>query len=127
MSADMRPKIELLSQDLINRIIDEAFQLLMKPGIKVLSPDARKYLAEAGAEVKDEIAHIPEAVARKALETVPREFHLYDQMGEIIVPIKKIAADTTIPGIIALRGPTASMTKPRISAPKGCEPIIPAV
>ena len=78
----MRPKIELLSQDLTDRVIDEAFQLLMQPGIKVLSPDARKLLVEAGAEIKEEIAHIPEAVARKALETVPREFHLFDQMGE---------------------------------------------
>lgn len=31
----MQPKIELLTQELIDRILDEAFQLMMKPGIQV--------------------------------------------------------------------------------------------
>ncbi len=80
----MQPKLELLNDELIQRILDEAFQLLMNPGVRVQSPEARKLLAEAGADVDDntEIAHIPESVARKALETVPHEFFLYDLAGE---------------------------------------------
>jgi trimethylamine:corrinoid methyltransferase-like protein len=41
----MQPKIELLSQELIDRILDEAFQLMMKPGIKVQYAEARELLA----------------------------------------------------------------------------------
>ena len=67
----MRPKIELLTQEMIDRILDEAFQLMLKPGIKVQSEEARQLLAEAGARIDDanEIAFIPEKIVRKALET----------------------------------------------------------
>ncbi len=79
----MQPKIELLSQEMIGRIMDEAFQLMMEPGIKVQSAEARRLLAEAGAQVDEsaEVAKIPEAVARKALETVPHSFQLFDRFG----------------------------------------------
>ena len=45
----MRPKLELLPPELIGRILDEAFQLMLKPGIKVQSEEARQLLASAGA------------------------------------------------------------------------------
>ncbi len=79
----MQPKIELLTQDLIDRILDEAFQLMMKPGIKVQSAEALELLGSAGCEVDEanEVARIPESVARKALETVPSQFLLYDREG----------------------------------------------
>jgi trimethylamine--corrinoid protein Co-methyltransferase len=79
----MQPRIELLSQDLIERILDEAFQLMMKPGIKVQYAEARELLASAGCEVDQDsqVVRIPEAVARKALETVPSRFLLYDREG----------------------------------------------
>jgi trimethylamine--corrinoid protein Co-methyltransferase len=83
----MQPKLDLLPQDLVGRILDEAFQLLMSPGVKVQSSEARKLLAEAGVQVNeaDEVVHIPEAVARQALETVPHEFFLYNRDGDPVV------------------------------------------
>lgn len=88
----MQPKLELLAPDLIPRIIDEAFTLMMRPGIKVLLPEARELLAAAGAAVDDhnQVVHIPQEVARKALETVPREFWLYDRDG---VPTVRYGGD----------------------------------
>ena len=79
----MQPKIELLTQDLIDRILDEAFQLMMKPGIKVQYAEARELLGSAGCEVDEDnqVVRIPESVARKALETVPNQFILYDREG----------------------------------------------
>ena len=79
----MQPKIELLNQELIDRILDEAFQLMMKPGIKVQYAEARELLGSAGCEVDEanEVVRIPESVARKALETVPSQFFLYDREG----------------------------------------------
>jgi trimethylamine--corrinoid protein Co-methyltransferase len=79
----MKPKIELLDTQLIERVLEEAFQLLLKPGIKVSSPEARTLLADAGAEVDfdNHVAAIPEGLARKAMETVPTEFFLYDRFG----------------------------------------------
>jgi trimethylamine--corrinoid protein Co-methyltransferase len=83
----MQPILKLLDGDLVNRILDEAFQLLMSPGFKVQSAEARRLLAAAGAQIDEaeEVAHIPEAVARRALETVPREFYLYNRAGEPVV------------------------------------------
>ncbi len=79
----MRPKLEFLPPTLIARILDEAFQLMQKPGIKVQSEEARQLLAAAGADVDEttQVVRIPEKVVRAALETVPSEFYLYDRNG----------------------------------------------
>jgi len=83
----MQPKIDLLSNELVERVLDEAFQLLVRPGVKVQAPEARELLAQAGAHVDEaqEVVHIPEAVARQALETVPHEFFLHNRAGDPVV------------------------------------------
>ncbi len=80
----MQPKLNILTPDLIPQIIAEAFELMLKPGIKVQLAEARQLLAAAGCQVDEtrEVVFIPEDVARKALETVPAEFDLYNQDGE---------------------------------------------
>jgi trimethylamine--corrinoid protein Co-methyltransferase len=80
----MQPKLELLSPEIVQKILDEAFQLLMDPGIKVQVPEARKLLAAAGAQVDEstEVVRIPEKLVREALKTVPREFTLHNRAGE---------------------------------------------
>jgi trimethylamine--corrinoid protein Co-methyltransferase len=79
----MQPKLTLLTDELIQRILEEAYQLLLKPGIKVQNAEARELLASAGAQVNDEsfVVRIPEQIVQKALETVPRQFQLYDYEG----------------------------------------------
>jgi trimethylamine---corrinoid protein Co-methyltransferase len=83
----MQPKLEILSPDLVNRVLEEAFQLLMEPGIKVQSPEAKELLLAAGAKPDADplVVHIPERVARQALESVPHEFHLHNRAGEPVV------------------------------------------
>ncbi len=76
------PTLELLAPPLLERVLGEAFQLLETPGVKVQSETARALLAEAGARVAGEVAHIPEQLARAALATVPREFRLFDADGQ---------------------------------------------
>jgi trimethylamine--corrinoid protein Co-methyltransferase len=81
------PQLRLLTDELVSKIIAEAFQLLMNPGIKVQLKEARDLFADAGAKVDEEreVVQIPEEVARVALETVPHEFALYNQDGEASV------------------------------------------
>ncbi len=83
----MQPKVELLTLDLIARILDEAFQIMANPGIKVQSAEARDLLAAAGAHVNPatEVVNIPERVVRQALESVPAVFYLYDREGNRVV------------------------------------------
>ena len=80
----MQPKLELLSVELISRILDEAYQLMINPSIKVLSMPARVLLAEAGAQIElnSDVVKIPEKVVRTAMNTVPKIFFLFNRLGE---------------------------------------------
>jgi trimethylamine--corrinoid protein Co-methyltransferase len=77
----MRPKLQLLDKSLIERILEEAFQLINDPGVRV-APYAVDLLREAGITVKDGVARIPEALARRLLDLAPRGFCLYDRSGK---------------------------------------------
>jgi trimethylamine--corrinoid protein Co-methyltransferase len=79
----MRPKLTVLSEAMVDQIIAEAMELLRDPGVRVHNDDALALLAEAGATIDrgHQVAHIPEGIVRKALETAPPEFHLYDLNG----------------------------------------------
>ncbi len=80
----MRPKLQLLSPELISRILGEAFRLLMNPGVRVGSAVV-ELLQSAGVEVRvegdDRVARLPEALVRKCLASVPRDFYLYNRQG----------------------------------------------
>jgi trimethylamine--corrinoid protein Co-methyltransferase len=83
----MRPKLNLLSGELVDQIIAEGFELLVDPGVRVHNEEALELLADAGADVNmdTQIARIPEPIARRALDTAPSEFHLYNLDGEPVV------------------------------------------
>ena len=80
----MRPRFQLLDKSFIERIVGEAFQLIENPGVRV-APYVVELLRDAGIRVEDGVAHITETVARKALESVPRGFSLYDRSGKPVV------------------------------------------
>ena len=69
----MRPKLKLLSDEQVEQIISEGFELLMDPGVQVHNDDALELLSDAGADVDNEkkVVKIPESIVRKALETRP--------------------------------------------------------
>jgi trimethylamine:corrinoid methyltransferase-like protein len=47
----MQPRISLLTDELIERILQEAFELMLRPGIKVQSSRALDLLEAGGAIV----------------------------------------------------------------------------
>jgi trimethylamine--corrinoid protein Co-methyltransferase len=83
----IRPKLEFLSPETVKKAIDEAYELLMDPGVRIHYDEALQLLADAGAQVDMEsrVARIPRALAEKAVETAPDSFHLYDLAGEPVV------------------------------------------
>jgi trimethylamine---corrinoid protein Co-methyltransferase len=81
----VRPRFELLEPALVERILEEAFTLLRDPGIRVQAAAAVELLTAAGARADGDRVHIPEDVTRRALETVPRSFELYDRSGRPVV------------------------------------------
>ncbi len=80
----MRPKLELLEPELVSRVLDEAFQLVESPGVRVADAVV-EMLRAAGARVEDSVAHIPATLAQKALASAPRQFPLYDRAGQVAV------------------------------------------
>ena len=80
----IRPKLELLSRETVDRAIDEAYELLLDPGVLIHYDEALRLLGDAGAEVgmESRVARIPRSLAEKAVETAPNSFHLYDLDGE---------------------------------------------
>ena len=80
----MRPRFSLLDPALLGRILEEAFTLLMRPGVRVHGA-AAELLASAGAVVEAGVAHIPEPLARRALASAPSEFFLHDRSGRACV------------------------------------------
>jgi len=83
----MRPKLNILGDEMVDQIIVEGFELLKDPGVRVHNHEAIGLLANAGADVDfdSQIAHIPEHIVRRALETRPSEFSLYNLDGEPVV------------------------------------------
>ena len=83
----MRPRLKLLDDELVGQIIDEAFGLLIDPGVRVHNDEALALLNEAGAEVDltSSIARIQESIVRDALKAAPSEFYLHNLDGEPVV------------------------------------------
>jgi trimethylamine--corrinoid protein Co-methyltransferase len=83
----IRPKLEFISPETVRRAIDEAYELLWDPGVRVHYDEALQLLADGGATVdrQSRVAKIPRPLAEKALDTAPTSFYLYDYDGQPVV------------------------------------------
>lgn len=79
----LKPKLELLDKETIERILVEAHELLWDPGVRIHSDEGLELLADAGATVDftSRVANIPAELVEEALGTVPSSFYLYDHEG----------------------------------------------
>jgi trimethylamine--corrinoid protein Co-methyltransferase len=79
----MRPTLRLLQDELIERIIAEAREVLCKLGVEIHNRSVLDLLGDHGAEVhvEKQNARLTEGILDKALTTVPRSFKLYDVLG----------------------------------------------
>ncbi len=82
-SSAMRPVIRFLGDELIERIISEARDILRKLGIEIHNRNILSMLSDHGAEVDMDKYHVllTEDIIDKALEAAPRSFSLYDVLG----------------------------------------------
>ncbi len=83
----IRPKLEFLSRETVDRALDEAYDLLVDPGVRIHYDEALELLADAGATVDMEsrVAKIPRPLAESAVESAPNSFYLYNLDGEPVV------------------------------------------
>lgn len=83
----MRPRLQFLSTEIIERILCEAYALLEEPGVRIHSARALRLLAAhgAGVDFARQVARIPPPLVQQALETAPSSFHLHDAAGRPVV------------------------------------------
>jgi len=79
----VRPRLQLLDEALIDRILDEARHVLATIGVEIESDEARALLAEHGAPADEATGRtrLPGALIDRALDTAPRAIGLYDVLG----------------------------------------------
>ena len=79
----MRPTLNVLSDELIDRILDESMDILATTGMEIRGPAMRQRLVDAGLP-QDPTGRVlfPRAVVERAIETAPSSFWLFDRDGE---------------------------------------------
>src|SRR5688572_697361 len=79
----MRPNLQVLAPELIERILDEAFRVLATTGMEVRGKEMRRRLLEAGLPTcADGRVLFPRDVVEAAIASAPRSFQLYDRDGD---------------------------------------------
>jgi trimethylamine--corrinoid protein Co-methyltransferase len=75
---------KIIENDIIEKVIDTALQLLQRPGVKVYNESALEYLHSAGSEVdfQSRTAKLPHRLVESALKSTPSKFTLHDLKGE---------------------------------------------
>jgi trimethylamine--corrinoid protein Co-methyltransferase len=79
----MRPTIRFLTEDLINKIISEAIDVLCKLGMEIHNKAILTMLSDSGCKIDMERNHVlfTKNIIEESLKTSPDSFRLYDVKG----------------------------------------------
>ena len=80
----MRPSLNIMSEELIARIIDEAKRVLAEVGMEIRGPKMRQRLLDHGLPLDDTGARVlfPHDIVERAIADAPSSFVLFDRAGE---------------------------------------------
>ncbi len=86
----IRPTVKLLSRDFIEKIIDEAMDVLEKTGVWVDYKPALELLSDSGERVEptSNRIYINRDLVEKHLKTVPSEILFYDRSEKLCIELK---------------------------------------
>ncbi|MQY57683.1 hypothetical protein GH140_05770, partial [bacterium] len=84
MIKTIRPKLEFLSKAFIQKIVEEAFEILEKQGVFVENNQALKLLKDAGmkADETTQRVHLTSRLIEDCLSSTPSIVRLHDRAGE---------------------------------------------
>ncbi len=114
MSEVKRPKLELLEPSAVERIVDEAMEILKEVGVFVENQKGLQLLGGAGAKVdpKQNRVHIPQDLVERCLKTVPVRIQVFDRDGQSSLDLGEDRVYFN-PGSAALRIFDLQLGKPR--------------
>lgn len=80
----MRPTLNVISEDLISRIVDEAKKIMAETGMDIRGQSLRSRLLEYGLKVDASSNRVlfPADIVERAIASTPESFTLYDRDGE---------------------------------------------
>lgn len=79
----LRPTLRLLTTAQVERIVDQAFEVLATVGVRIADPAVRRLLADAGQRLDGERVFLAADALRGALASAPPRVVLYDRGGEV--------------------------------------------
>jgi len=84
-----RPRVQMLSDEMIDRIIDEAFEVLSTIGLQFEHPRALALLGEHGQRIDaaSERAWLSRDFVEKAIASAPRSFRLWNVTGDASIEV----------------------------------------
>jgi trimethylamine--corrinoid protein Co-methyltransferase len=84
-----RPKLEILPEEGVKKIVKEAIMTLEEVGVFVENSEALELLDAAGARIADDKtrAFIPGPIIEKCIETVPHAVSIYGPKGDFVAEI----------------------------------------
>ncbi len=87
---NFRPRLSLLRNEDVERIIAGAYELLAGTGVKIKNEEALKILADHGASVdfSAQVAAMPPDLVEKCLKTVPSSLEFYNYTGDQTVRLE---------------------------------------
>jgi trimethylamine--corrinoid protein Co-methyltransferase len=87
---NFRPKLSLLSNEDVERIISGAYDLLSSTGVKIKHTEALQILSDHGASVdfSSQVATMPQDLVEKCLKTVPSSLEFFNFKGDKTVILK---------------------------------------
>ncbi|MBW2123154.1 MAG: trimethylamine methyltransferase family protein, partial [Deltaproteobacteria bacterium] len=80
MLEKIRPKVAVLSKEMIERVIDEACEILERVGVSVINAEARRLLGEGGCRIGDRV-RIPRKLIEECVEMTPSAIRVFDRDG----------------------------------------------
>lgn len=99
----MRPTLRFLTNDLIERIVLEAKDVLGKLGVEIQNESVLSLLADHGAPIDRATrrAYLTSEIIDRSLKVTPQSFKLYDSLGQEAVDLSGLNVNFT-PGSAAI-------------------------
>lgn len=76
-----KKKYQVLTEEQCETLINAAFGIFERTGIKILDPESRELLEKNGCTVEGELVKVPRELAIRCINTAPDVITLYDRLG----------------------------------------------
>ena len=86
-----RSKLELINNQQVEKILDEAYSILEKVGVLVENKEAMQLLGDAGAtiNIQNQKAFFPKSLIESSVKSAPSSIIVYDRDGEVALSLEE--------------------------------------